>query len=228
MQNLEGKHTLVTGASRGIGRSCAELFLKHGAKVTALARSAEALNSLVKAHPDRCFMAIADLEKPADIAQLCNDIDHLDILVHNAGYFKPALIPDLSDDEFNRHLQVNMTAAFQLTRGLWPALKNNRGSIVYVSSLAGVQNFEKFATSAAYVAAKSALSGFAEVVAAEGREHGIRANVVSPGAVDTDMLRNAYPGMRPDFKPEDIARHILHMASEDSAPVSGSNLVVQI
>src|SRR5438094_773812 len=97
------------------------------------------------------------------------------------------------------------------------------GSIVLVSSLSGVQGAEKFPGMAAYVAAKSGLAGLTEVLAVEGRPLGIRVNAVSPGAVDTEMLKIAGVG-GPSLQPADVARVIAWLASPESEPLSGANL----
>ena len=97
------------------------------------------------------------------------------------------------------------------------------GSIVMVSSLSGVAGAEKFPGMAAYVAAKSGLAGLTEALAVEGRPHGIRVNAISPGAVDTPMLRIA--GVDgPRLQPAEVARIIAWLATPESAPLSGSNL----
>jgi NAD(P)-dependent dehydrogenase (short-subunit alcohol dehydrogenase family) len=97
------------------------------------------------------------------------------------------------------------------------------GSIVMISSLSGVAGAEKFPGMAAYIAAKSGLAGLTEALAVEGREHGIRVNAISPGSVDTPMLRIA--GVEgPMLEPSEVARIATWLASPESAPVSGANL----
>jgi NAD(P)-dependent dehydrogenase (short-subunit alcohol dehydrogenase family) len=97
------------------------------------------------------------------------------------------------------------------------------GAIIMVSSLSGVSGAEKFPGMAAYVAAKSGLAGLTEALAVEGRQHGIRVNAVSPGAVDTPMLRVA--GVEgPSLRPVEVARVIAWLASPESTPLSGANL----
>jgi NAD(P)-dependent dehydrogenase (short-subunit alcohol dehydrogenase family) len=129
----------------------------------------------------------------------------------------------MSADDWDVQLDSGLRGAFLCSREAFKLMRDGGGSIVFVSSLSGVTGAEKFPGMSAYVAAKSGLSGLAEALAVEGRELGIRVNAVSPGAVDSEMLRIA--GVEgPALKPADVARVIVWLASRDSAPATGGNL----
>lgn len=227
--NFANKNILLTGASRGIGLATAQQLLQAGAQVYCLSRSRGGLEALMAQYPNQVTHLAADLAHPQDIPNYLQALpEKLHGVICNAGYFHPSLLRNCELNDFNHHLQVNVTSAFVIIRECWSRLAAARGSVVLVSSLAGVPYVEKFATAGAYTASKMALSGLCEVLAVEGRESGIRANVIAPGSVDTEMLRTAYPEMKADFHPDDIARQILFWVSEASAPVSGSIVQVRV
>jgi NAD(P)-dependent dehydrogenase (short-subunit alcohol dehydrogenase family) len=226
--SLENKQILVTGASRGIGYQLCLDLAKIGANVLAVARSVDGLAKLQSEGGEKIRTRALDLADRSVLNDFCSSIETLDGLVHNAATFTPALIRDMDPTLFEKHLTINATIPFLLTQKLWPALsKVPESSVVMVASLAAVSNVDKFPTAAAYTASKMALVGLAEVVAAEGKEFGIRCNSVSPGSVDTEMLRNAYPEMQADFTTNQISNQICFLLSSNSAPVTGTNVVVK-
>ena len=232
--DLSKKFAVVTGASRGIGRRIAEELLNYGAVLYAIARASEDLSSLedrAKERGQKIIKLEADLKDIKQIEGISNSIENVDILVHNAACFQSALIEDMSIENWEGHIQLNLTAPFLLTKALWHKLKrcpSKEASIVFISSLAGVIHKEKFPGTSAYVATKMGLVGFCEAMASEGRSFGIRANCISPGSVDTEMLRKAFPDMKADFTVKNISNMVLYMASSISKPISGSNIIVQI
>jgi NAD(P)-dependent dehydrogenase (short-subunit alcohol dehydrogenase family) len=130
---------------------------------------------------------------------------------------------DMSAEEWDLQIDSGLRGAFLCSREAFRLMREHGGSIVMVSSLSGVFGAEKFPGMAAYVAAKSGLAGLTEALAVEGRSFGIRVNAISPGSVDTPMLRIA--GVEgPALQPAQVGRIIMWLASSESAPLSGANL----
>ena len=239
MNDLKGKYVLVTGASRGIGQAVAGSFLKHGAQVCGVSRDLAKLKEVKSSIESKGLsqgsgnfdFIEADLADPKDIQRIAEHTSQIDILVHNAAFFECLVLDKMTQEVWDRHIQVNLTAPFLLTKLLWNKLKKPQGkesAIIFISSLAGVQNKQKFPGSSAYSASKMGLIGLCEVLALEGKEFNIRANTISPGAVETKMLRDAFPNMKADFTPQNIADMVLYYASEISQPVTGTNVHVSI
>ena len=232
--DLSEKFAVVTGASRGIGRCIAEECLNYGATLYAIARASDDLSSLgrqAKKRGQKIITLETDLKDVQQIEDLSHSIENVDILIHNAAFFQSALIQDMSIENWEEHIRLNLTAPFLLTRVLWDRLKkcpSKEASIVFISSLGGVIHKEKFPGTSAYVATKMGLVGFCEALASEGRPFGIRVNCVSPGSVDTEMLRKTFPDMKADFTVKNISNMVLYMASSISKPISGSNIIVQV
>jgi len=149
--------------------------------------------------------------------------DGLDSMVYCAAVLIKRAFAELSAEEWDEQLGAGLRGAFLCAREAFRLMRSGGGAIVFVSSLSGVAGAEKFPGMAAYVAAKSGLAGLMEALAVEGKPDGIRVNAVSPGAVDTDMLRIA--GVTgPRLQPAQVARVIAWLASPESAPLSGANL----
>jgi NAD(P)-dependent dehydrogenase (short-subunit alcohol dehydrogenase family) len=147
----------------------------------------------------------------------------LDALVNCAAVLIKRPFAELTAAEWDEQLGAGLRGAFLCSREAFRLMHEHGGAIVMVSSLSGVAGAEKFPGMAAYVAAKSGLAGLAEALAVEGRPLGIRVNAISPGAVDTPMLRIA--GVEgPSLKPVEVARMVAWLASPESAPLSGANL----
>ena len=197
---------VVTGGSGGIGRAVAAEFRGRGWQVVSLSRR------------EGC-----DISDEAQVRSAFGRIERLDALINCAAQLIKRPIVELTAEDWDAQLGAGLRGAFLCSREAFRLMREDGGSIVMVSSLSGVAGAEKFPGMAAYVATKSGLAGLAEALAVEGRPHGIRVNVISPGAVDTPMLRIA--GVEgPRLQPAEVARIIVWLASPESAPLSGSNL----
>ena len=197
---------VVTGGSGGIGRAVATELRGRGWEVVSLSRR------------EGC-----DVSDEAQVQRAFERIDRLDALINCAAQLIKRPILELTAEDWDAQLGAGLRGAFLCSREAFRLMREEGGSIVMVSSLSGVAGAEKFPGMAAYVAAKSGLAGLTEALAVEGRPHGIRVNAISPGAVDTPMLKIA--GVEgPRLQPAEVARIIVWLASPDSAPLSGSNL----
>jgi NAD(P)-dependent dehydrogenase (short-subunit alcohol dehydrogenase family) len=197
---------VVTGGSGGVGSEVVSQLRAQGWRVTSLSRS------------EGC-----DISDEGQVAAAFARLDSLDALVHCAAELIKRPFVDLTAEEWDRQLDSGLRGAFLCAREAFRLMRGDGGAIVMVSSLSGVFGAEKFPGMAAYVAAKSGLAGLTEALAVEGRPLRIRVNAISPGSVDTPMLRIA--GVEgPALAPADVARMIVWLASPESAPLSGANL----
>jgi len=197
---------VVTGGSGGIGSAVVSVLRDRGWEVTSLSRR------------EGC-----DVNDEADVAAAFGRLESLDALVHCAAVLIRKPVRELTARDWDDQLGAGLRGAFLCAREAFRLMAGRGGSIVMVSSLSGFPGAEKFPGMAAYVAAKSGLAGLTDALAVEGRPDGIRVNAISPGAVDTDMLRIA--GVEgPRLQPEVVARVTAWLAAPDSAPLSGANL----
>jgi NAD(P)-dependent dehydrogenase (short-subunit alcohol dehydrogenase family) len=207
---------LVTGAGRGIGRSIALALAREGARVTAVARSAGELDSLVEQIETVGGRGVAfagDLRSPSAcagaVAAAVDCFGGLQVLVNNAGLGLFANVADTSDEDWDTVIGTNLSAAFRLTRAALPHLSHRGGHVVMVSSLAG-QN--PIAGMAAYCASKAALDHFAACLMHEVRQKGVKVSTVAPGSVDTGFAGASRP---PDtswmLTPEDVAQTVMDL-----------------
>lgn len=232
-QQLLDKTAVVTGASRGIGRAIVEVFVAHGAEVFCCARNREDLEDLqqeINSAGGTVHIKAVDLALPEEIESFFDFVreqtDSIDTLVNSAGIFEKAKIEQTSEAIFNRVMNLNLKAPLLICRQAIAFLrKAGSATIVNISSLSGCFGLQKFPGFGSYDISKYGLWGLTEILALELAEYGIRVNQVSPSGVDTDMFRQASPpGVEPLLSPEDVARTVLYLASEQSSPLSGENL----
>lgn len=229
-QELAGKIAIVTGASSGIGLATARLFAASGARVAMLARRLDVLEALTRESPAmlpvECDVS-DETSLLAAIDRVEQELGSTDILVNNAGSIRPRRIIEMSYDEWDETFAINSRAVFLATRRVLPQmLARGSGAIVNVASISGVAGPQKFPGFAAYCAAKAAVIAFTEAVATEVGGTAVRINAVSPGSVDTPMLKQANENLTPDMTPEEIAETILFLASDRSRPMNGRNIQV--
>jgi NAD(P)-dependent dehydrogenase (short-subunit alcohol dehydrogenase family) len=228
---LAGRVAVITGASRGIGAATAEAIAARGAHAILAARNAQALAEVAGRIRQAGGEATA---VPTDVSQ-AGDVERLFAVVGEAGG-PTALVcaaavltnvpfAETSLETWQRTLGVNLTGAFLCCRAAFTAMRSaGEGRIVNIASLSGVYATEKFPGLAAYNISKYGVIGLTEAVAVEGKQHGISAICVSPGAVDTPMLREANPDLRPGLTPGDVAELIVALFDSPLAPASGANI----
>ncbi len=193
MKLLEGKNALITGASKGIGRSIALKFAEYGANIgfTYLS-SVEKGEALVKELEAKGVKAKGFRSDASDfaaaeqlIADFTQEFETLDILVNNAGITKDGLLMRMSEEQFDDVIRVNLKSIFNLTKAAAKVLMKQRaGSIVNMSSVVGVRGN---AGQANYAASKSGIIGFSKSIALELGSRNVRCNVIAPGFIETEM-----------------------------------------
>jgi NAD(P)-dependent dehydrogenase (short-subunit alcohol dehydrogenase family) len=228
---LTGRVALVTGASRGIGAATAAAVAAAGAHVVLAARDGPALDLVAGRIRDAGGLATAvptDVGDEAAVERLfaaVQQVGPVSVLVCAAGVLTPALFADTTSALWRETLEVNLTGTFLCCRAAFLAMvAGGGGRIVNIGSLSGVYATEKFPGLAAYNVSKYGVIGLTEGIAVEGKAHGISAICLSPGAVDTEMLRRANPALRPGLTPDDVAELIVALLDSPLAAVSGANI----
>jgi len=216
--SLAGRSALVTGASRGIGLATARALAAAGARVALVARSAERLAALARelreAHGVDAVALPCDVRDVAAAARAAADaaarLGAVDVLVNNAGVFSLAPVEGTDPAEFARTLEANLVAPFAFARAVLPAMRaRGAGHLVTVGSVADRAAFPE---NGAYAASKFGLRGLHEVLRAELRGSGVRATLVSPGPVDTEMWDPVDPDARAGFTPRAMMLRPEHVA----------------
>ena len=230
-----GQTVLVTGASRGIGRSIALRFAEEGARVGLVARSETELLATANMVEDAGARAVAiptDIRDRsgalAAVEKVETELGPVDVLVNNAGVFLWRAFLELSPEEWDLVLATNLTGAANFCRAVLPGMvERRRGRIVNVSSIHGMRGE---ANLAAHSAAKFGLIGLTQSLAREFRSHNIAVNAVCPGTVENRLDEAGAPSRNAPLAeklwPRDVARTVLFLASDDAAAITGAALEV--
>jgi len=237
MKLLEGKTALITGASRGIGRSVALYFADEGANIAAtdlfyddhaksLVKELEEKGVKAKAYASDAssFSGSQDL-----VNEIINDFEKIDILVNNAGITKDTLLMRMTEEQWDDVINVNLKSVFNLTKAVqMPMLKQRHGSIINMSSIIGVGGN---AGQANYAASKAGIIGFTKSIAKELGSRNIRCNALAPGFIVTEMthklpeeVKTAYISripMKRGGEPMEVAKAAAFLASDLSSYISG-------
>jgi 3-oxoacyl-[acyl-carrier protein] reductase len=231
--SLEGKTALVTGGSRGIGRSIVTELAAAGADVTfGYMTGAGEAASLTEETGARAVQA--DVSSPEEAARLVAEAGDVDVLVNNAGVTRDGLLARMSDDDWRAVIDTNLSSVFYTCRAVTrPMMKKRAGSIVNISSIVGLHgNWGQ----TNYGASKAGIVGFTKSLARELGSRGVRANVIAPGYVKsrlTDVLpEEATQAMLTNTplgrlgEPEDVARAVRFLASDEASFITGEVLLV--
>ncbi|WED27685.1 3-oxoacyl-ACP reductase FabG [Vibrio sp. DW001] len=238
MRNLEGKVALVTGASRGIGRSIAELLVERGATVFGTATSengASAISEYLGENGKGFKLNVTEPESITDvIKEITTNYGGVDILVNNAGITRDNLLMRMKDDEWTDIIDTNLTSIFRLSKAvLRGMMKKRNGRIINVGSVVGTMGN---AGQTNYAAAKAGVIGFTKSMAREVSSRGVTINTVSPGFIETDMTKALNDEQRAATlsqvpagrlgDPREIAAAVAFLASPDAAYITGETLHV--
>ncbi|MCL2007333.1 MAG: 3-oxoacyl-[acyl-carrier-protein] reductase [Treponema sp.] len=236
---LEGKKVLITGALRGIGKTIADLFIQEGAEIWGLDyMTPEDLADRVSAAKGKLHWVQADLSELAGIDEKIDaaikDSGGFDILVNNAGITKDNLSFRMSIDEWQKVIDINLSAAFYVARTVArDMIRKRAGSIINMASVVGVHGNGGQAN---YSASKAGLIGVTKSLAHETASRGVRVNAVAPGYIATDMTANLPDKVKEVFLEkiplkrqgtmQDVANAVLFLASDESSYITGQVIPV--
>ncbi|MDJ0646396.1 MAG: SDR family NAD(P)-dependent oxidoreductase [Flavobacteriaceae bacterium] len=202
---MQSKKIVVTGASRGIGYELVKQLVAAGHSVVALSRNIKPMESLSSENISVDISLAEDLAKVEQY--ISNNWDRVDAIIHNAGKLIHKPFAETSTQDYLEVFKVNVFAVAELTRLLMPYLK--KGShVVTVSSMGGIQGSLKFPGLAAYSSSKGAVITLTELLAEEYKEQGIQFNALALGAVQTEMLEQAFPGFEAPVTAKEMAAYI--------------------
>ncbi|NER18334.1 SDR family NAD(P)-dependent oxidoreductase [Spongiivirga citrea] len=218
---------IITGTSRGIGFETAQIFAEKGHKVLALSRNSKPVENLnneqITAFPfDICDEA--DLDRVTDFVAAEWD-GKVHILINNAGALLNKPFADTTIADFEHIYKVNVFGVAEMTRRILPFMPKN-GHVVTISSMGGVQGSMKFPGLAAYSSSKGAVITLTELLAEEYKESGPSFNTLALGAVQTEMLEEAFPGFQAPLSPKEMADYIFNFATTGNKYYNGKMLQV--
>lgn len=220
------KNVVITGTSRGIGFELAQQFASAGHQVITLSRKTNSIEALER----NSILALScDLASEESISKTAKTItdkwDHIDIVIHNAGMLVNKPFEELTAQDFQDCYAVNVFGVASLTQKLLPAL-NKDSHVIAISSMGGIQGSAKFPGLAAYSSAKGAIITLFELLAEEYKENGPSFNTLALGAVQTEMLEEAFPGYKAPLTAAEMAAYIMNFALTGNKFYNGKVLQV--
>jgi 3-oxoacyl-[acyl-carrier protein] reductase len=242
VMDLSGRVAIVTGSGRGIGRAIALKLAEVGATVVVNdigeAELIESVADEIKTMKRRSLAILADVSSSSDVARLVEETiatyDKVDILVNNAGITRDQLVVRMSEEDWDKVLNVNLKSVFLCTRAvLRHMIKQRWGRIISMASIVGVVGNPGQAN---YASAKAGIIGFTRTIAKEVASRGITANAIAPGFIDTEMTQRLAENQRQELKrqiplgyigsPRDVAEAVAFLASEEARYITGQVLSV--
>ena len=241
MFKLKNKVAIVTGASRGIGRSVAQEISKSGAHVVCVSRSEDDLLKISKKLNNEGFSSssfVCDVSNSNDFKKLIDDtvskFNQVDILVNNAGITKDNLIMRMSESDWNTVIDVNLKGVFNGIKAVSrQMMKQKQGRIINISSIVGLIGNPGQAN---YAASKAGVIGLGKAVSKELASRNITVNTIAPGYIETDMVEDIQETVKDNLfkqiplgrigKPSDIATAVLYLASDEAGYITGQTLTI--
>jgi 3-oxoacyl-[acyl-carrier protein] reductase len=232
--SIQGRIAIITGAGRGIGRATALRFAREGARVVLFSRSPTHLDEIAAEIARAGFPVLTiagDVSSEEDVHALFQQAmqahGRVDILVNCAGIVASQPFLEMDASTWDRVIAVNLRGTFLCCHKAFRIMAaQHSGVIVNLSSLSGIKGVEKFPGLSAYNVSKAGVAGLTEILAVEGKPYNIRVCAVSPGAVDTEMLRQAAPHLKAGMTPDDMAEILLFLAGDSGRMLSGTNIEI--
>ncbi len=232
--SIKDRVAIITGAGRGVGRATALRFAREGARVVLFSRTLAFLDEVAAEIAREGYPVIhlrGDVSHEDDVQalfqQAMQTYGRVDILVNCAGIVASRPFVEMDVATWDQVLGVNLRGTFLCCLEAFRIMTSQHsGVIINLSSLSGVRGVEKFPGLSAYNVSKAGVASLTEILAVEGKPYNIRVCAVSPGAVDTEMLRQAAPHLKAGMTPDDLAEILLFLADDSGRMLSGTNLEI--
>lgn len=232
--SIRDRVAIITGAGRGVGKATARRFAREGARLVLFSRTPGPLNETaagIAREGGQVLSIVGDVSREEDVRALfqraMDTYGRVDVLVNCAGIVLVRPFVDMDAETWDRVIAVNLRGTFLCCQQAFRVMMAQQsGVIINLSSLSGVRGVEKFPGLSAYNVSKAGVASLTEILAVEGKPFHIRVCAVSPGAVDTEMLRQAAPHLKAGMTPDDLAEILLFLADDSGRMLSGSNIEI--